>query len=334
MLYPRHCHTEFFQEAEMTFRRKNADLRASAIMTVICIIWGVQQVAIKGVAEEISPVLQVALRSGIAALLVLVVMSCKKESLRQSSPYLMAGCVVGLLFALEFLFVAEGLRYTSASHMAVFLYTAPAFAAVGLQLFHPDERLMPAQWGGIVVAFIGIAVAFLSGSSSTGDTVRMLTGDVMGLLAGLAWGATTVVVRCTALSQAPATHTLFYQLTGACILLFMYALFSGQLHFRPGVTGSLSLLFQIFIVGFASYLTWFSLMKTYLASQLGVLSFMTPVFGVLAGMLFLDEQPQPGFIWGTLLILSGIIIVSGWPWFITKLDRSAARRRRSTGRNP
>lgn len=79
----------------MTFRRKNADLRASAIMTVLCIIWGVQQVAIKGVAEEISPVLQVALRSGIAALLVLVVMSCKKESLRQSRPYLMAGCVVG-----------------------------------------------------------------------------------------------------------------------------------------------------------------------------------------------------------------------------------------------
>ncbi len=63
----------------MTFRRKNADLRASAIMTVLCIIWGVQQVAIKGVAEEISPVLQVALRSGIAALLVLVVMTCKKS---------------------------------------------------------------------------------------------------------------------------------------------------------------------------------------------------------------------------------------------------------------
>lgn len=317
----------------MTLRRKNADLRAGGIMTVLCIIWGVQQVAIKGVADEVSPVLQVALRSGIAALLVLVVMTCRKESLRESRPYLMAGCVVGLLFALEFLFVAEGLRYTSASHMAVFLYTAPAFAAVGLQLFHPDERLVPAQWAGIVIAFAGIAVAFLSGSNG-GDVVRMLTGDVMGLLAGLAWGATTVVVRCTALSQAPATHTLFYQLTGAGILLFMYALFSGQLHFSPGLTGGLSLLFQIFIVGFASYLTWFSLMKTYLASQLGVLSFMTPVFGVLAGMLLLNEQPQPGFIWGTLLILSGIVIVSGWPWFIAKFGRPAEPHRQSTGRNP
>lgn len=217
------------------------------------------------------------------------------EPLRQSRPYLTPGCMVGVLFALEFLFVAEGLRFTSASHMAVFLYTAPAFAAIGLQLFHPDERLVPAQWAGIFIAFTGIAVAFLSGSSGTGDVVRILTGDAMGLMAGLAWGATTVVVRCTALSQAPATHTLFYQLSGACALLSVYALFSGQHHFRPGITAGLSLIFQIFIVGFASYLTWFSLMKTYLASQLGVLSFMTPVFGVIAGMLLLGEEPQPGF---------------------------------------
>ena len=302
-------------------------------MTVLCLIWGVQQVAIKGVAAEISPVLQIAIRSGLAALMVWVVMVCRNEPLRQSRPYMLAGCMVGVLFALEFLFVAEGLRFTSASHMAVFLYTAPAFAAVGLQFFHPDERLAPAQWAGISVAFTGIAVAFLSGSTG-GDMVRMLTGDAMGLMAGLSWGATTVVVRCTALSQASATHTLFYQLSGACILLSVYALFSGQYSFRPGITAGLSLIFQTVIVGFASYLTWFSLMKTYLASQLGVLSFMTPVFGVIAGMLFLDEQPQPGFIWGTLLILSGIVIVSGWPWFITKRGQVTASHHQSTGRNP
>jgi len=61
---------------------------------------------------------------------------------------------------------------------------------------------------------------------------------------------------------------------------------------------------------------------------------MTPVFGVLTGMLFLNEKPQPGFIWGTLLILSGIVIVSGWPWFITRFGRSAEPHRHSTGRNP
>lgn len=39
---------------------------------------------------------------------------------------------MGGLFGLEFLLVGEGMRHTSASHMVVFLYTAPIFAALGL----------------------------------------------------------------------------------------------------------------------------------------------------------------------------------------------------------
>lgn len=317
----------------MTDTRKHADLRAVGVMMMLCMVWGMQQVAIKGVTDEISPVLQVAIRSGLAALLVWGLMVHRNEPLRQSRPYRGAGCIVGALFALEFLFVAEGLRFTSASHMAVFLYTAPAFAAAGLQLFCPGERLVHVQWLGILAAFTGTAVAFLSGHSTGGNMTGILTGDALGLLAGLSWGATTVVVRCTALSRAPATHTLFYQLAGACVLLPVYALCSGQLLFRPGIAGCVSLIFQTLVVGFASYLTWFSLMKTYQASQLGVLSFMTPVFGVLAGMLLLHEQSQPGFMWGALLILSGIVIVSGWPWLSIKLRRPAAQHHQSTGKH-
>ncbi|EJF6002853.1 EamA family transporter, partial [Salmonella enterica] len=81
----------------------------------------------------------------------------------------------------------------------------------------------------------------------------------------------------------------------------------------------LSVAIQSAIVGFASYLAWFSLMRKYMASQLGVLSFMTPVFGVITAVFFLREQLQSGFILGTILILSGISIVSGWSWFRSRL---------------
>jgi len=39
-------------------------------MFLLCIIWGLQQVVLKAAAPDISPLLQIALRSGIAALLV------------------------------------------------------------------------------------------------------------------------------------------------------------------------------------------------------------------------------------------------------------------------
>ena len=40
----------------------------------------------------------------------------------------------------------------------------------------------------------------------------------MGLLAGLSWGATTIVVRCSSLGESPASHTLFCQLYERCYL--------------------------------------------------------------------------------------------------------------------
>lgn len=299
----------------MTVQRKQVDTYATLVMTSLCIVWGIQQVAIKGVADEISPALQVAIRSGAAAGLIYLLIILKKTSLENFANCLIPGGAVGILFGFQFLFVAEGLRYTSASHMSVFLYTAPIFAALGLQFFRPDERLCAPQWIGIAIAFAGICVAFLSGKAPDDNSSKTLAGDIMGLFAGLSWGATTVLVRCSSLSGAPASLTLFYQLTGGFLLLSAYSYFSDQNHFEPGAVGIASLIFQSAIVGFLSYLAWYSLMHKYMASQLGILSFMTPVFGVITAVFFLSEQLQSGFISGSILILSGISVVSSWPWF-------------------
>ncbi|MFZ5161065.1 EamA family transporter, partial [Enterobacter hormaechei] len=88
----------------------------------------------------------------------------------------------------------------------------------------------------------------------------------------------------------------------------------------------LSLIFQSAIVGFLSYLAWYSLMRKYMASQLGVLSFMTPVFGVVTAVFILKEQLQPGFISGSILILGGISIVSGWSWFRSRFSTGSVNK--------
>ena len=72
----------------------------------------------------------------------------------------------------------------------------------------------------------------------------------------------------------------------------------------------LCLSFQTLIVSFASLLLWFWLLRNYLASRLGVFSFLTPLFGVLFSVLFLDEKLEIKFVAGSILVLSGIIIMS------------------------
>ena len=293
--------------------RKSLDGQATGLMLVICLIWGFQQVALKAAAPDIAPLMQLALRSGLSALLVGALMFRRGERLPLEAGILRSGLLVGVLFALEFLLIGEGLRYTSASHLVVFVYTAPIFVALGLHHRLPAERLGWLQWLGILLAFAGIVVTFIGRGQDShgGDHLNQLWGDFLALLAGIAWAATTVAVRVSSLSRIPATQTLLYQLLVSFVLLLLAAIALGQTAVKPTPIALGSLLFQSLVVSFASYLAWFWLLRHYLASRLGVFSFMTPLFGVAFGVYLLDEAIETSFLAGAILVLIGITLVSG-----------------------
>lgn len=289
--------------------RNGIDGKAAAAMVMLCAIWGLQQVAIKAAEPDVSAVWQIAIRSGLAALAVYLLARCRGERFTWDRATLCAGFSVGALFALEFFFVSEGLRYTSASHMAVFLYTAPLFSALGLHFFIRQERLSPVQWFGIAIAFGGVVLAISGMDDGVGGAGR-LKGDCYGLLAGIAWGGSTIVIRTTRLTDCPAKQTLLFQLTGACLLLSLLAIATGNRHFTLSPVVWSSLIFQTVVVSFISYLIWFSLLRRYQASSLGILTFMTPVFGILAGVVILGEPLQIEFVLGAVLIVLGLLVVS------------------------
>ena len=304
--------------------RQTLDRRAVILMLVLCMIWGLQQALMKLAAPDVAPVMQIAVRSGVAALLVSLLMLWRRERIALLDGTWRAGVLVGFLFGFEFLLVSEGLRHTSASHMAVFLYTAPIFVALGLHLKLPSERLNALQWTGIAVAFIGIAVTFLGRGAAVvpaGEAANILLGDILALLGGMTWAATTVVIRCSSLARASASLTLLYQLLGAFALLLPAALVMGQAAIKPTALAWGVLLFQSLIVSFASFLVWFWLLKKYLASQLGVFSFITPLFGVAFGVWLLNESLEPRFLVGAVLVIAGVILVNGHTWIRASLLR-------------
>jgi len=296
--------------------RKALDQTASSLMIVLCMVWGLQQVILKMAASDISPLMQIALRSGLAALLLLPLVLLDQKSQLMNPKNLKAGTLVAVLFSLEFFLLAQALQLTSASHAVVLLYTAPIFVALGLHWKLPSERLTLLQWTGIGIAFIGIVVTFIRSQQIGANTFQqqMLWGDLYALAAAIAWAATTVTVRLSSLAQAAVTQTLFYQLAGSFILLLGLAFFMGQavVQWTPLVMGSLA--FHTLIVSFASFLAWFWLLRNYLASRLGVFSFLTPLFGIIFGVWLLDENIEANFIFGTALVLLGILVVSlqGW----------------------
>ncbi|SDO24471.1 DMT family transporter [Vreelandella arcis] len=289
-------------------QRKPVDATAASLMLLFCLVLGFQQVAIKGVAEDISPIVQMALRSAMAGCLVGVLAFWRGIRWRDVQRHWAPGLLVGLGFATEFAFIAWGLTYTLASHMSVFLYTAPIFAALGLHLWVPGEQLSIRQWWGVGLAFAGMVIA-MAPSGAYG--IEIIIGDALGLLAGLSWAVTTVVIRKTSLSEAPAELTLSYQLSVTVLLLLPVAVMSGQLmsaQFVPMAVASLG--FQALIISFGALLLWFTLLRRYRASQLGVFSFLAPLFGILFGTLLLNEPLSINFLLGGSVILLGIVLVT------------------------
>ena len=277
-------------------------------MVLLTALWGFQQVTIKLIAADVSLVMQAAIRSIVATALLLVWARAHRMALFERDGTLVAGVAAGLLFALEFVFIYGGLGYTNASRMSVFVYLAPPLTALGLHFFVAGERLGMLQWTGVLVAFLGLALAFAEGFYSEMNT---WAGDLCGFAAAVLWAATTVLIRASRLARASATKTLLYQLGVSAVVLLLASWLLGEKGVSA-VNGPVlaSLAYQALIVAFGSYLAWFWLLTRYLAARLSILTFLTPLFGMLFGVAFLSEPLSAYFALAALLIAAGIALVN------------------------
>ena len=288
--------------------RMALDAKAFALMLGLTALWGFQQVAIKLTAPDVSLVMQAGIRSVIATALLLAWAQWRGTPLFGRDGTLGAGIAAGLLFGGEFVFIYAGLEHTAASRMVVFIYLAPVLTALGLHWLVPGEKLVRAQWAGVLVAFAGIALAFGDGFATARGS---LLGDVFGLVAAVLWAATTVLIRATSLARISAAKTLFYQLVVSAPLLLAASVLMGEkgvVALTPLALASLP--YQGAIVAFASYLVWFWLLTRYLAARLSVFSFLTPLFGVLFGVALLGEPLTASFAAAALLVGVGIVLVN------------------------
>jgi drug/metabolite transporter (DMT)-like permease len=288
--------------------RRPVDATAVSTMVLLCLIWGLGHVAAKLAAPGISLVLQAGLRSAIATVLLLIYAHARGIPLFERDGTWWAGMVAGALFAGEFVFIFTGLNFTGASRMVVFVYLAPCLTALGLHFFLPSERLGAQQWAGIVLAFFGIAAAFWDGFAADRSS---LLGDAFGVIAAALWAATTVVIRTTPLNGASAAKTLLYQLAFSAVTLPLISLVlhePGVMRITPLILGAV--LYQAVVVTFASYLAWFWLLTRYLAARLSVFAFLTPLFGVAAGVAVLHEPLRATFVGAVVLVGAGIYLVN------------------------
>jgi drug/metabolite transporter (DMT)-like permease len=236
-------------------------------------------------------------------------MTARREPILEKDGTLWWGIAAGLLFAWEFLLIYWGLEFTHASRAVIFLYMSPFVVALGAQLFIPGEHLRLIQVVGLCCAFAGIALAFRESLSL--QTRRMLIGDSMLAGAAVLWGATTVLIKASPLARIRPSKTLLYQLAVSAVVLPVGSLAlnePGVVLTTPLIVGCLA--YQIVWVAFITYLVWFWLIQRYPASRLASFTFLTPLFGVVAGGVLLNEPITNLLLLSLALVSIGIYLVN------------------------
>ena len=281
---------------------------AIALMLMLCLSWGFNQIAVKLAISEIPPLLQGTLRSVGALVVIFAIAAARGIPLFRRDGTLRAGLACGALFGIEFVLIYKGLLFTSASRAVVFLYTAPFFVALGSRRFL-GERLTATQWGGLALCFSGVAVAI--GVPQPDVDAWVLLGDLMIVAGGALWAATTLIVKATALMRAPAEKALAYQVTMSVPILGFAAWISGErITAMPGPLTLGLMAYQAFWVVGLTFMIWFTLVKTFSASKLSAFTFITPLFGVAGGYLIMHDHLTLAFGAAALLVIAGLYLVN------------------------
>ncbi|HVP06654.1 MAG TPA: DMT family transporter, partial [Candidatus Acidoferrum sp.] len=213
--------------------------RTSLNLLLAVLFWGFSYIAIKVVLRELEPVEMISARFVMAAIVLYAIIRFRGMRVW---PVEMRGKLViasGIVF-LHFWVMATGMKDTSASNTAWILTTAPIFIAI-LSWIYLHERFSLAQWGGLLLACVGMLALVYNGSVANFQWIHS-RGDLIVLGSCVTWAFYTVATREITTKVDPIIAT-FWMVTIAGIVFVPYTLITTGYHkyLSLNATTSLSL---------------------------------------------------------------------------------------------
>ncbi|MGB6168602.1 MAG: DMT family transporter [Geitlerinemataceae cyanobacterium] len=288
-------------------------------------LWGTAMVAMKGVMSSTTPLFLASVRIAPAGLLVLVVAAIMGKSQPQGWRawlwIVLFSLVDGTLFQG---FLAEGLARTSAGLGSVAIDSQPLIVAL-LSWWFYQERIGWRGWLGLGLGILGISAiglpeawigAWLGGEPQTVEIGQLFEGGLwLMLLASVSMAVGTVMMPKVAQYVDPVVATGWHLVLGGLPLLAMSAAWESQQWVNIDGWGWCAIVYSTVFGSAIAYGLFFFFASKGNLTSLSALTFLTPVFALLFGNLFLAEVL-------TLLQWIGVSIALVGIWLIERVDRS------------
>ena len=212
--------------------------------------------------------------------------------------------------AIPFVLFGWGEQYIDSALAAILNGTTPFFTLILAHLFISDDRLTPTKAVGTLVGFSGLLL--LIAPSLLGGVEATTWGLIAVTMAAACYGIAIVYARRN-LRGLPPLVAPTAQLLLATLFLIPLSLtleqpFGLAAPSWPALGSLLAL--SIFGTGLA-FVVYYRIIEQSSATYVSMVTYLVPVFGVILGVLILNEQLGWNAYLGCALILLGVMIVNG-----------------------
>ncbi len=275
------------------------------------LFWGLNPILMKIGFQELPALPYNALRLGLGVIIALPVVFLTgswNRILRADVPAFFVVSIPGF-FVFQF-FYSFGVDLSSASVSAIILGTLPIMVAIITRVFQ-IERLGRIKITGIFATFIGVILIATGKNSGFNLEETYLWGVIFMVISEVGYGTYTVFVR--PLTRRYPTSQIVLILMGISFLLF--AVIALPIY-GIGIYGSLSpitwfsALFSGVFAMVIGNIFWSVGIRQLGSTNTSVYGNLPPVFGVIAGILILNESLSLIQIGGALVIMSGVYLVN------------------------
>ncbi len=280
---------------------------ALALFATVIFAWGFNWTAAKLTLQSMTPLWMTAIRAGLAALVLLLVMLATRSLRIPKRGDVPVVCSIALLHMTAFAaLMALGLQFVPAGRSIVLGYTTPLWVTPAAVLLL-GERLTPARTVGVALGLAGLAVMFNPLTFDWADR-RALIGNGLLLLSALCWAISILHTRAHQWVSTPFQLVFWEVLLATVVLTLLAIVFEGW----PQIAWSLKLLLllaygSVFGVALAYWaMAMVNRSLPAVTTSLGVLA--TPVVGVVSSMVVLGEPFSPPLLAALAMIIGGIML--------------------------
>jgi drug/metabolite transporter (DMT)-like permease len=293
---------------------------------VAVVMWGLAPVATRALVAHVAPLPLLALRMGLASLVLLPwALPVFRRLTARSAGRLVAAGALGIVgYTLP---VTVGLQWLRASTAGLLLASEPIWVMVIGRVFLSERR--PARaWAGSGVALAGIVL--LAGPDAlTGGGHRALAGAGLVLAGTLAFGAYTIVLRPLSKIHGAGPATAASTVVGAVPLLAFGGTVSASRLAQLPPSAWAALAFLGLGSSVAGMVLWNRAVAIAGSSRVSVLLYLEPVVSVTGAVALLGEHVTVAMIAAGVLILAGVALASANP-----VDSGRGRRRMTLPQEP